>query len=125
MLKACYEENKVFEAKYKQLFSDSEDAEVIKLVSLYGKNWNKINEFMPERSPIALRNRFYALTYKKSKLQKIYKTQELKKCRTFKKDAPQMNEAERKLVLSTKIEDLVLENTPDFLIFIGKFRSQI
>lgn len=41
-------------------FTPEEDALIIKLYKLYGSTWNNISKYLPNRSSIMIKNRFYS-----------------------------------------------------------------
>jgi hypothetical protein len=56
-------------------FSHEEDLQLVKFLGCYGKDWVKIAERLPRRSPIMVKNRYYSHINKKDLLQKL--TEEL------------------------------------------------
>jgi len=80
---AKFVQNKYHQIVYQQLprrrpFTEKEDALLARLSRIYGKDWDKIAERMPGRSPQMLKNRYYFYLRKKKIRLEVLANQTLK-----------------------------------------------
>jgi len=80
---AKFVQNKYHQIVYQQLprrrpFTEKEDALLARLSMIYGKDWDKIAERIPGRSPQMLKNRYYFYLRKKKSMLEVLSNQTMK-----------------------------------------------